>query len=133
MLIPNSSIPNLLVTDDDSAFRSVLCEGLARRGFKVTEAGDGMQAIELIERSEVHVCLVDFHMPRLNGLEVIRHIRRTSQQTPCVLMSADLDETIRAQAKQVSAYEVLSKPIRLKQISDLICTALSDVYGWRPA
>jgi CheY-like chemotaxis protein len=133
MLIPNSSIPNLLVTDDDSAFRSVLCEGLLRRGFNVTEAGDGMEAIELIEQSEVHACLIDFHMPKLNGVEVIRHIRQRSNQTPCVLMSADLDETIRAQAQQVSVYEVLSKPIRLKQISDLICNALSDVYGWRPA
>ena len=92
-----------------------------------------MEAIELIEQSEVHACLIDFHMPKLNGVEVIRHIRQRSNQTPCVLMSADLDETIRAQAQQVSVYEVLSKPIRLKQISDLICNALSDVYGWRPA
>ena len=126
-------IPNLLITDDDSAFRSVLCEGLSRRGFQVTEAGDGMEAIELLGHRDVHICLVDFHMPRLNGLEVIRHVRRTSMQTPCMLMSADLDETIRAEAEQASVYEVLSKPIRLTQISDLICTALSDVYGWRPA
>lgn len=126
-------IPNLLITDDDSAFRSVLCEGLSRRGFKVTEAGDGIEAIELIQRSEVHVCLVDFHMPRLNGLEVIRHIHQTSQRTPCVLMSADLDETIRAEAKQASVYDVLSKPMRLTQISDLVCRALSDAYGWHPA
>jgi CheY-like chemotaxis protein len=126
-------IPHLLITDDDSAFRSVLCEGLSRRGFQVTEAGDGIEAIELIQRREVHVCLVDFHMPRLNGLEVIRHVRQTSARTPCVLMSADLDETIRAEAQKASVYEVLSKPIRLTHLSELIRDALAETYGWRPA
>ncbi len=126
-------IPNLLITDDDSAFRNVLCEGLSRRGFRVTQASDGQEAIDVIEHSEVHICLIDFHMPRLNGLEVIRYVGQQEAPTPCVLMSADLNDEIRAQAEQAKAYGVLSKPIRLNQISDLIQGALSEVYGWRPA
>ncbi len=53
-------IPNLLVTDDDSAFRRVVCEGLTRRGFRVTEARDGQEAIEVLQRAQVHVALLDF-------------------------------------------------------------------------
>ncbi|TWT54185.1 hypothetical protein Pla22_18200 [Rubripirellula amarantea] len=125
-------IPHLLITDDDSALRSILREGLCRRGFNVTEASDGLEAIEVLEHSDVHICLVDFHMPRLNGLEVIRHVQTRLQPTPCVLMSADLNEQIRAEASAMRAYGVLAKPLRLSQVSDLVCGALADVYNWRP-
>lgn len=125
-------IPNLLVTDDDAAFRQVLCEGLVRRGFRVTEATDGQEALDVLNSAEVHVCLIDFHMPRMTGLDVIRHLHAMGQPLPCVLMSADLDETIRREAESMRAYSVLSKPIRLKQLSDVVCGALADVYGWRP-
>ncbi len=125
-------IPNLLVTDDDAAFRRVLCEGLVRRGFRVTEATDGREALDVLNSAEVHVCLIDFHMPRLSGLDVIRELHAMGQSLPCVLMSADLDDTIRREAESMRAYGVLSKPIRLQHISDVVCGALADVYGWRP-
>lgn len=126
-------IPNLLVTDDDSAFRQVVCEGLRRRGFRVTEASDGQEAIDVISHSKVHVALVDVHMPRVTGLEVIRHLHQHPQSPPCVLMSAKMDDEIRREAERMCAYQVLSKPIRMVQLTDIICGALSDVYGWRPS
>ena len=125
-------IPNLLVSDDDSAFRQVVSEGLVRRGFRVTEARDGLEAIDVINRSEVHVALIDVHMPRATGLEVIRHLRRQPTSPPCVLMSAELDDEIRREAERMCAYQVLSKPIRLNKLTDIVCGALSEIYGWRP-
>lgn len=125
-------IPHLLVTDDDSAFRSVLCEGLSRRGFRVTEARDGEEALEKIAQVEVHFALVDFHMPRVSGLDVIRQLRESPDSPPCVLMSAQLDDEIRREAARMNAYQVISKPIRLAVLSDLVCGALADIYGWRP-
>jgi two-component system chemotaxis response regulator CheY len=125
-------VPNLLVTDDDSAFRQAVCEGLTRRGFQVTEATDGQEAIEVIGRSKVHVALVDIHMPRVSGLDVIRHLWGRPESPPCVLMSAELDDEIRREAERLHAYQVLSKPIRLGQLTDIVCGALSDIYGWHP-
>lgn len=124
-------IPNLLVTDDDSAFREVVREGLSRRGFRVTEASDGQEAIDVIASCEVHFALIDVHMPRLSGLDVIRHLHQQPGSPPCVLMSADLDEEIRREAERMQAYQVLSKPVRLTQLTDVVCGALSDIYGWR--
>lgn len=126
-------IPNLLVSDDDAAFRKVVSEGLARRGFRVTEASDGHEAIEVINRSEVHVALIDVHMPRVTGLEVIRHLQGRPQSPPCVLMSAELNDEIRLEAERMCAYQVLSKPIRLNRLTDIVCGALSEIYGWRPS
>ncbi len=126
-------IPNLLVTDDDAAFRHVLCEGLVRRGFHVTEATDGQEAIDVLGSCEVHVCLIDFHMPRLTGMDVIRYLHASGRVLPCVLMSADLNDDIRREAHSMAAYGVLAKPVRLKHLGDVVCGALADVYGWRPA
>ena len=125
-------VPNVLVTDDDSAFRNVLCEGLSRHGFHVTQASDGEEAIEKFAQCEVHFALVDVHMPRVTGLDVMRHLRQSPHSPPCVLMSAQLDDEIRREAERMRAYKVLSKPIRLRQLSDLVCGALEDIYGWRP-
>lgn len=124
-------VPNLLVTDDDSAFRSVLRDALVGRGFRVTEAGDGEQALEILRQTPIHMMLVDVHMPRMTGLEVMRHLVQSPESPPCVLMSAELDEEIRQEAERMRAYRVLSKPIRLQQIREIVSTAMLDVYGWR--
>lgn len=123
-------IPNLLVTDDDTAFRQAVCEGLVRNGFRVTEARDGQEAIELIGQTEIHLVLLDYHMPRLGGLEVIGRLQRGAPPLPWVLMSAQLDEAIRRRALELKAYEVLDKPIPLRRLNDTVCGALADVYGW---
>lgn len=125
--------PNLLVTDDDVAFRRVVCEGLSRRGFRVTEAGDGAEALDVMKRDEIHVALVDLHMPRLTGLDVIRCLSETPESPPCVLMSAKLDDMIRAEAKRMRAFDVLSKPVRLQHLTEVIGRILEVVYGWHPS
>jgi DNA-binding response OmpR family regulator len=124
-------IPNLLMTDDDSAFRQVVAEGLSRAGFHVTEARDGQEALDLLETSEVHIALIDVHMPRVTGLEVIQQLSERDHSPPCVLMSAQLDENIRREAERLRAYRLLSKPIRLHKLTDVVCAVLADVYGWQ--
>ena len=113
-------VPNLLVTDDDNAFRKVVCEGLLRRGFRV------------IEHSRVHVALVDVHMPHVTGLDVMRHLHESPTSLPCVLMSAELNDEIRQEAKKMCAYDVLSKPVRLSQLTSVVSHALNEYYGWQP-
>ena len=125
-------VPKLLVTDDDSAFRRVVCEGLMRQGFQVTEASDGREALDLLDSSEVHVLLVDIHMPHVTGLDVVRHLQDRPASPPCVLMSAGVDDEIRREAKRMRAYQVLSKPVRLAQLTTIVCGALAERYDWRP-
>ena len=125
-------VPNLLVTDDDKAFRKVVCEGLQRRGFRVIEASDGREALDLIEHSRVHVAVVDVHMPHVTGLDVIRHLHERPSSLPCVLMSAELNDEIRQEAERMCAYDVLSKPLKLSQLTAVVSHALNEYYGWQP-
>ncbi len=123
-------VPRLLVTDDDAAFRSALCEGLSRRGFQVTEACDGQEAIEVLGRMQVHLALVDVHMPRLNGLDVVRHLHNHANSPACVLMSARMDDVTRRAAMEMNAFDVLDKPIPLNRLTETVRKALAETYGW---
>ncbi len=126
------TVPNLLVSDDDSAFRQVVCEALLRRGFTVTQASDGEEAIEVMKHTEIHMVLVDLHMPRLTGLQVMEIMAQSPSGPPCVLMSSAMDDAIEKEAMRMRAYRVLAKPFRLSELSQVICGALSEVYNWRP-
>ena len=126
--------PRILISDDDAALRRVLAESLATRGFEVTVTGDGGEAIDVWDSTggRFQLCLVDFHMPRANGLEVIRHVQSTATATgrpACVLMSADLTDAIRTAAVEARVHQVLAKPLRIKTLGEVIREALRSVTG----
>lgn len=125
--------PCVLVTDDDADFRAIVCEALSSRGLKLLQASDGEEALRLIENQRPHLVLLDHHMPRRTGLEVIEILSHLDQPMPYVLMSAMLDEAIEREAIRMRAYKVLHKPLRVSQIRQIVCGGLADVYGWKPS
>ena len=123
-------IPQLLITDDDPAFRDAVAEALRRRGLGVCQAGDGREAVRVLCQTRVDMILMDFNMPGgANGLEVIGQLP-ADRIPPWVLVSGQIDAAIRAEAARLRAYRVLDKPVRLKQINDVVCRGLAEVYGW---
>ncbi|MFG0255584.1 MAG: response regulator [Rhodopirellula sp. JB053] len=126
-------IANVLITDDDADYRETLCDALSRRGLSLHQARDGDEALAVIEREPIHLALVDVHMPRVTGLEVIRVLSERSAPMPYILMSAMMDEEIEREAARMRAYKILHKPIRLKVLRDIVCGGLAETYGWRPS
>jgi CheY-like chemotaxis protein len=126
--------PSLLITDDDRDFRETLRGVFEPRGFRTLLAADGDEALDIVQRQPVHLALLDMHMPRLSGLETIRRIRqmRLDIVLPCILISAALDDAIEEEARRQRAFSVLSKPIRLREITGLVQQALMQTYEWRP-
>lgn len=123
--------PRLLITDDDADFRETLQCAFEPRGFRTLTASDGEQALHIVQHEEVHVVLLDMHMPKLTGLEVLRLVKQFRALLPCILMSAQLDEFIIEQARQAQAYSVLPKPLTLGQITRAVQQALAQTYDWR--
>jgi len=122
--------PNLLITDDDGAFRETLCSVFAQRGFHTLMARDGAEALEIVGSESVHVLLTDMHMPRLNGLETIRRIRQRRLILPCILLSAGVDDGLMAEARDLQAFEILRKPVRFAEVTAAVRHALHVTYGW---
>lgn len=120
--------PSLLITDDDASFRETLRSVFEPR-FRTLVAGDGEEAIKIVRSQEVHLVLVDMHMPRLTGLDVLRSLRQLQVRVPCILLSANLDEEIISQAKQANAFSILSKPVTRQRITWTVEQAIETTYS----
>ena len=122
-------LPSLLITDDDRDFRETL-RGVFEPRFHTLLAGDGQQALDIVRSQEVHLVLLDMHMPRLTGLETLRRVKHIKSRLPCILLSAALDETIIQQARLAEAFSVLAKPVSRHQLTSTVEAALRRVYDW---
>lgn len=126
----NSTIPSLLITDDDLSFRETLRGVLEPQGFRTLTAGDGEEALEIVRHEEVHLLLLDMHMPKLTGLETLRQVKQFKALLPCIILSAAADEEMIEQARRAEAFSVLSKPVNRLNLTNLIRMALRRTYNW---
>ncbi|HZZ72397.1 MAG TPA: response regulator [Pirellulales bacterium] len=122
--------PSILITDDDLQFRETLRGVFEPRGFNTLLAQNGEEALDVIKRCQVHLLLLDMHMPKLTGLETIRRVKRIHAELPCILMSAALDDGLIQEAISERAFCVLSKPVSGRQLTSSVQKALQEVYNW---
>ena len=121
--------PSLLITDDDRDFRETLSEVFGLQGYRTILAGDGEEALAILHREQIHVVLLDMHMPRLNGLETVRLARASRIIAPCILLSAALDESLAEAARSVQVFASLAKPVNFRDVSRIVQDALRTTYG----
>jgi CheY-like chemotaxis protein len=121
--------PSLLITDDDHDFRETLRAVFEPR-YRTLLAGNGEEALDIVRREEVHLLLLDMHMPRLTGLETLRRVKLMKSRLPCILLSGALDETLVRQAQLAEAFSVLAKPISRQQLTSTVEAAMRRIYNW---
>lgn len=120
------NFPTLLITDDDDAFRETLRDVFEPKGFRTVLAEDGLEAYNIVKTETIHLALMDFQMPHLDGLEAIRLFREIKPELPCILLSAAVDEKIIETARELLVFSVLSKPCSRRQITSLVQNALKS-------
>lgn len=121
-----STNPALLITDDDRDFRETLREVFETRGYQTFLAGDGLEAVEVLRRREIHVALFDMHMPRLDGLGAVRWIRESHLPVRCILLSAALDENLQVAAQEADVFASLPKPVSFRDLTRLVAQAMES-------
>lgn len=123
----------LLIADDDPAMRETLVEML-RPEFETIDVESGEEAIEVVEHREIHLAILDLHMPLLSGIQALRLVRQRRFGLPCILMSANWTEPLRSEALSSQASAVLQKPVTRRELVTTITTALDDAYPriWSP-
>jgi diguanylate cyclase (GGDEF)-like protein len=110
---PVSPSPLILVADDDSTTRLLVCATLEEDGFRVSEAADGDEAIEKFNALQPDLLVLDVMMPRRNGFEVCAELRRTpyGAGTPILMLTALEDIDSIRQAFEAGANDFATKPI----------------------
>ena len=106
-------MPLILVVDDEPRNRILLRACLEEKGTVIVEAGNGIEALELIERQEPDLVLLDVMMPGLDGFETARRIKERAGEgfLPVVLVTALVDRESRLKGLEMGADEFLTKPI----------------------
>jgi putative two-component system response regulator len=106
-------VPKILIVDDDPAFRNLLAGLLRTQGFEIVAAGDGQEALEQFSRCEADLVLLDVQMPRMDGFEVCRQLKKNPENrlTPVVLLTGLGATEDRIQGIEAGANEFLSKPV----------------------
>ncbi len=111
---------DMLVVEDEAFQREMLRDLLTREGHRVTEAESGAKALELLENSLFDLVLLDFRMPGMNGLELLRQIKRINPEIEVVTMTAYGTIETAVEAMKAGARDYLTKPIDFEELCILI-------------
>ena len=104
----------ILVVDDESRMRKLVHDFLAREGYEVVEAADGEEALDIFySDKEISLIVLDVMMPKINGGEVCREIRKISK-IPIIMLTAKGDESDELNGFEIGADEYISKPFSPK-------------------
>ena len=104
----------ILIVDDESRMRKLVKDFLEREGFRVLEAGDGQEAIEIFyENKDIALVILDVMMPRMDGWQTCREIRKDSK-VPIIMLTARSDERDELKGFELGVDEYISKPFSPK-------------------
>lgn len=100
---------NILVCDDDKEIVDAIDIYLSQEGYHILKAYDGLQAIEIMKKEEVHLILLDIMMPNLDGIRATRKIRETNS-VPIIMLSAKSEDVDKILGLNIGADDYITKP-----------------------
>jgi CheY-like chemotaxis protein len=130
-----SLVPQLLVADDSPVQRKALCSFLRNSGYDVSEAGDGAAVVRHLKDCAVDLLLLDLHMPRGDGFEVLAYVQEHRRALPVILLSGmSLDEIQRSMHRrhQQELPPLLLKPVDPEQLIQVVELQLSGGIAGKP-
>jgi DNA-binding response OmpR family regulator len=110
----DSTIPTILLVDDEDAVRKLLAFPLEKDGYSVVQAADGLEALELFAAHDVDLVVLDIMLPRLDGLEVTKRLRATSM-VPIIMLTARDDELDKVIGLELGADDYITKPFSIRE------------------
>ena len=124
----------ILVVDDEAPIVDLVRFTLEDADVRVVEASDGAEALELARQVHPDLVLLDVHMPKLDGLEVCRQLRREPAfaRTPIIMLSAAGQQAERSSGISAGADEYLTKPFSPLALLALVEALLPETRSWRP-
>ena len=116
--------PKVLVVDDEADFRRLVKEALI--AFTVVEAGDGKEALAIVEQEELDLVITDIRMPNMDGFGLLENLRGKYPQLPVLAVSGYLDAD-EARGRDFDGF--IDKPVSLAQLRDLVEAAVEEKSG----
>ncbi|HAQ34154.1 MAG: phosphate regulon transcriptional regulatory protein PhoB [Maricaulis sp.] len=110
--------PHILVVEDEDALATLLQYNLEKEGYQVTVAGDGEEAMMLVEENNPDLVLVDWMLPKVSGIEVCRRLRgrQESRNVPIIMLTARGEEADRIRGLDTGADDYVVKPFSMTEL-----------------
>jgi two-component system chemotaxis response regulator CheY len=111
-----------LVVDDSPAICKLVCVLLEEMGHSVVQASDGPEALAEVEKRVIDAVITDYHMPKMNGVELIIKLRALHRfaHKPILVLSTEMDPAIKREAKDAGATGFGNKPLNLPVFKSLM-------------
>ncbi len=103
----------VLVVDDDPNVQEILREFLSAKGYEVSKAGDGVEALRKVKEERPHLILLDIQMPKMDGLEVLRRLREIDKEVSVIMITSVNEQEIARKAMELGAFDYIVKPLDL--------------------
>ena len=119
-MLPNPISKRLLIVDDDPDICQVLQDRLESLGYDVETAGNALEAMLAMGKMLPSGILLDFMLPAIDGLDVLREVRRLYPMLPVVIITANKDERFAERAMAAGADDVLLKPVENEHFKQVV-------------
>ena len=116
-----------LVVDDVRDNREILCSGLTIAGYQVAEASDGQKALDFLATEQVNLLVLDLGMPNIDGVSVIRALRKDSRHSNMRILVATANPDMLEDGADLLVDYVMEKPFEMRDYLDLV-NRLKDSY-----
>jgi CheY-like chemotaxis protein/anti-sigma regulatory factor (Ser/Thr protein kinase) len=117
-------LSKILVVDDDDTTRLVIRRTLTKAGFQVTEAKDGVEALEILRRRRFDLMLLDVWMPRMTGLDLLAELRSAKRAPRVLVMTSDDAPETQLKAVREQAFMYVHKPVEPTKLLQTVREAL---------
>ena len=102
---------NILVAEDDASACRLMCEGLRQAGYQPFPAGDGAQALALMEHRHIDLAVVDLTMPQMDGLTFTRTVREGGSSLPILMVTARVAQADKREGFRAGTDDYMVKPV----------------------
>jgi two-component system, NtrC family, response regulator AtoC len=117
----------VLVVDDEQVLAGAMGDYLGRHGYAVNIKSSGEEALKVIDREPPDIVVLDYRLPRMDGLEVLRRIKESRPEIEVIILTAHGSVEGAVEAMKVGAFDYLSKPLDLEELRLVVNKALHSV------
>lgn len=118
---------NLLIVDDETVLLNRLKLNLEDYADEIYTAENGVEALEMIDRHEIHCVICDINMPEMNGVEVVKAIRKNGNEVPFIFYTAHGDSDLMMEAAKYGVFDFLNKP-NFGNLEEIILRGLNEGF-----
>lgn len=116
----------VLVVDDSKLSRQYLVDFLKTKDFKILEAGDGKEALEILTVEKPDIILLDLIMPIMDGFKTLENLQKLGNRIPVIVVTIYIKDNTYIRCKELGASGFLNKPVKMHELYNMISSFLEN-------